>query len=94
MTHVTGKHERFSLAVICLAAVTIWSQAAQAEVTYTESGDKDSTTIIRMTLTPAAEPVPALKYRFEARDIELEPGNAVTYYHARSRKSVASSRGP
>jgi len=56
---------------------------ARADVTYTESAARtgDSLTVIKMTVTPAAEPVPALKYRLIARDMDLKPGNAAPYYY-------------
>src|SRR3954453_23464432 len=34
-----------------------------------------------VTLRPAAEPVPALKYRLVPEQIKLEPGNAAIFYH-------------
>jgi hypothetical protein len=34
-----------------------------------------------MTVTPAAEPKPALAYRFVAQDIGLKPGNSAPYYY-------------
>ena len=34
-----------------------------------------------MTLRPAAEPVPALKYRLVPEHIKLVPGNAAIFYH-------------
>jgi hypothetical protein len=51
-------------------------------VTYerTKDGDHDID-VIRMTVTPAAEPVPALRYRLMTREIELKVGNAVPYYY-------------
>src|SRR5215813_2182129 len=56
--------------------------SAWADVTYdhTKVGDSDLD-VIRMSVTPAAEPVPALKYRLLAREIDLKPGNAVPYYY-------------
>ena len=59
------------------------SPPAPADVTYTETDARtaDSVTVIRMTVTPAAEPIPALKHRFVARDIDLTAGNAVPYYY-------------
>ena len=34
-----------------------------------------------MTVTPAAEPSPAFKYRFVAEDIDLKQGNSAPYYY-------------
>jgi hypothetical protein len=36
---------------------------------------------IKMSVTPAAEPTPALKYRFVAEDIDLKQGNSAPYYY-------------
>lgn len=59
------------------------SVAARADVAYTDtetpSGDKMS--VIRMSVTPSPLPVPALRYRFLARDIDLKPGNAAPFYY-------------
>lgn len=62
--------------VVCLALPT------RADVTYqtTKNGEQDIE-VVRLTVTPAAEPVPALKYRLIARDIDLKSGNAVPYYY-------------
>lgn len=55
---------------------------AMADVTYkTEKVSEFDIPVVRMTVTPAAEPVPALRYRLVARDIDLKAGNAVPYYH-------------
>jgi hypothetical protein len=62
-----------------LAVALLSSVAARAEVTLTKTDDE--LTIVRMSVTPAAEPAPALKYRFTAHDIDLKPGNAAPYYH-------------
>src|SRR3954453_17767922 len=51
-----------------------------AALTYTKSEDA-SETVIRMTVTPAAEPIPALRHRLVARDVDLKPGNAAPYYY-------------
>jgi hypothetical protein len=63
-----------------IACLLVVATSARAEVTSTES-DGDNLTIIRMTVTPAAEPVPAFKYRFQPRDIDLKPGNAAPFYY-------------
>jgi hypothetical protein len=58
--------------------------AARGDVTYSEVQDEEGFTetgVIRMTVTPAAEPVPTFKYRLEARNIDLQPGNAVPFYY-------------
>jgi hypothetical protein len=65
----------------CLIVASI-APAARAEVKYerTKQGDHDFD-VIRMTVTPAAEPVPALRYRLLTREIDLKAGNAVPYYY-------------
>ncbi|MEX2308248.1 MAG: hypothetical protein WD738_11675 [Pirellulales bacterium] len=37
--------------------------------------------VIRLTVTPAAEPIPAFRHRLVARDIDLQPGNAAPFYY-------------
>ncbi|HEX9784733.1 MAG TPA: hypothetical protein VGA56_18650, partial [Opitutaceae bacterium] len=37
--------------------------------------------VIRLAVTPAAEPVPAFRHRLVARDIDLKPGNAAPFYY-------------
>jgi hypothetical protein len=58
------------------------ASTAQAGVAYerTKQGDNDID-VIRMTVTPAPEPVPALRYSLMTREIELKFGNAVPYYY-------------
>ncbi len=72
---------RYVLSIVCLIAGSI-SASAQAEVAYerTKQGDSEID-VIHMIVTPAAEPVPALKYQLLARAIDLKPGNAVPYYY-------------
>ncbi|MEX2091781.1 MAG: hypothetical protein WD971_03840, partial [Pirellulales bacterium] len=66
-------------AAICALASTYCPPVSRADVTYTEA-DNDLI-IIRMSVTPAAEPAPALKYRLLAREIDLKSGNAAPYYY-------------
>ena len=70
------------LTVSCLLIAACFALPARADVTYekTKDGDNDIE-VIRMTVTPAAEPVPALRHRLLARDIDLKSGNAVPYYY-------------
>jgi hypothetical protein len=70
------------LTVYCLTIAACLVLPARADVTYENAKDGDNDIeIVRMTVTPAAEPVPALKYRFVARDIDLKAGNAAPYYY-------------
>jgi hypothetical protein len=73
-----------SFGLLTLAYLAVLTATSSAAVTYSEEKDDQGfseTTVIRMTVTPAAEPVPAFKYRLEARDIDLQPGNAAPYYY-------------
>ena len=56
--------------------------SARAEVTFekTQEGEQ-SIEIVRMTVTPAAEPVPAFQYRLVAREVDLKTGNSVPFYY-------------
>src|SRR3954467_13178684 len=65
----------------CLILSSVVS-AARAEVRYerTKQGDHDID-VIRLTVTPAAEPVPALRYRLLTREIDEKAGNAAPFYY-------------
>ena len=79
------------LKVYCLTITACLVLPARADVTYEKTKDGDNETeIVRMTVTPAAEPVPALRYRLVARDIDLKPGNAVPYYY-RAQLNIAAA---
>jgi hypothetical protein len=55
---------------------------AQADVTYESTQEINNRfDVIRMTVTPAAAPVPSLRYRLVSRDVDLKPGNSVPYYY-------------
>jgi hypothetical protein len=57
------------------------SRCAWAGVVVEEIGSDEGTlTVFRMTVTPAAEPSPALKYGLWLKPDELKPGNSVVYY--------------
>lgn len=79
MIHTSRKLDWLCGAAICLAASAVGPQAARAAVTYVET--ENDVTIIRMSVTPAAEPVPALKYRLVSRGLDLHSGNAAPYYY-------------
>src|SRR3954447_7027252 len=66
----------------CCLIVTCIASAARAGVTYERTKDGDyAIDVIRMTITPATEPVPALRHRLLTREIDLKAGNAVPYYY-------------
>ncbi len=69
--------------LICLIAISGGGAlSARADVTYEKAKEGDNyIEVVHMTVTPAAEPVPALKYRLVARDIDLRSGNAMPYYY-------------
>lgn len=77
---MTKRKVLFGCWIVCVISL---APAARADVTFLEIDARtgDSLEVIRMTVTPAAEPVPALKYRLIARDIDLKPGNAAPYYY-------------
>ena len=67
-------------AVALLAAIV--ASPAWAELhTEVQSTDKGELTVFKMTVTPAAEPVPALKERLIAREIDTKEGNAAPFYY-------------
>ncbi|WP_145056713.1 hypothetical protein [Adhaeretor mobilis] len=58
------------------------SAPSQAElIVVEEDTDGGHLTTFKMTISPAAEPVPALKHRLVAREIDMKQGNAVPYYY-------------
>ena len=67
-------------ALFCFTLAISFATTSRADVTFTEGKDGGEA-VIRMTVTPAAEPVPALHYRLVPRDLELKPGNRAIYYY-------------
>lgn len=77
-------------ATICLSALLTTVQT-RAELEVIEDADgQQGLTVFRMTVTPAAEPVPALKHRFSVPLHKRKPGNAATHY----LRSLGESNGP
>src|SRR6187455_1717710 len=73
---------RFYATILGLALVSAFALHVRAEVTYETSSDGDKRIdVFRMTVTPAAAPVPSLRYRLVSRDVDLKPGNSVPYYY-------------
>jgi hypothetical protein len=71
------------LTIHCLiAACTVFLQtAARAQLTTIENDDYTQPTIYKMTVSPAAEPRPALKYHFLVPPVDQIKANAATYYY-------------
>jgi hypothetical protein len=68
----------FAAALIAIA----WPVVAWAELQVEEKDvDEGHLTVFKMTVTPAAEPVPALKHRLLLREIDEKSGNAATMYY-------------
>ena len=68
---MTGK-----LTVILALAAALLPRAAVAQ-----EQDPDELPVVKLALTPAAEPRPALRYRLLPDDLKRRPGNAATYYY-------------
>lgn len=61
---------------LCLAyGLSVVDRTASAQV------DPNQPPVVRLTLSPAAEPTPALKYELLPRPNERKPGNAATNYY-------------
>lgn len=71
-----------SVSAILAAAgsIAIANSAAGALVVSEQQSDSGVLTVYKMTVTPAAEPVPALRHRLVLRDSEYKPGNAAVHY--------------
>ncbi|MDC0937127.1 hypothetical protein OAS39_12650 [Pirellulales bacterium] len=64
------------------AGVAFTASSARGELTVVETeGDDGRLVTYKMSVTPAAEPVPALKHRLRLREIDLKQGNAAPYYY-------------
>lgn len=73
-----GRSLLAGMAMLCFASAPSMSRG---ELTVIEDADgQQGLTVFKMTVTPAAEPVPALKHRLTLRERELKPGNAATHY--------------
>ena len=62
------------LLLLCLSDVGV--RLATGQVTIIEGGD-GKPTVFKMTVSPAAEPQPALKYHFLVPLVEKTPGNGL-----------------
>src|SRR5689334_9818748 len=72
---------RFAI-LLGITLATAIPAGADASITYdkVQEGDKELE-IVRLTVTPAPEPVPALRHRLVARDVDLVTGNSVPFYY-------------
>ncbi|MEQ8208888.1 MAG: hypothetical protein RH917_03580 [Lacipirellulaceae bacterium] len=71
------------LRLACGLVIAILATPTRAELVVVEQDvpGEGLLTTFKMTVTPAAEPVPALKHRLMLREIELKQGNAAPYYY-------------
>lgn len=70
----------FHMSLLLVACCLV--RPATADVAYESTRvGQDDVQVVRMTVTPAAEPVPALRHRLIARDIDLKAGNAAPFYY-------------
>ncbi|MEM8944696.1 MAG: hypothetical protein AAGD11_05880 [Planctomycetota bacterium] len=73
--------KRFVRCCLCAVAFCCVSDCARAELTVIKDYEgQQGFTLHRMTVTPAGEPVPALKHRFVVPLHLRKPGNAATHY--------------
>lgn len=88
--------KRFIILSCAFVTATCCAYVARADVTYEKSQEGDQQLeIVRLSVTPAPEPVPALRHRFVTRDVDLKSGNAVPYYYRafmESRSTVKQMR--
>ncbi len=68
-------------AIIALAICSITSSVALAQVTVIDSDGDKQPNIYRMTVSPAPEPKPALKYHFLVPPVDQIHANAATLYY-------------
>ncbi len=66
--------------LLLLAPVTAWGQVAVIDPAVPQPA-KTGPQIVRLSLAPAAEPEPALKYELLPPDNQRKPGNAAPYYY-------------
>ncbi len=70
---------RIAQSLICFYFLLV--TPANAELLVIEDAEgQQGFTVFRMTVSPASEPVPALKHRLTLRPHELNPGNAAIHY--------------
>jgi hypothetical protein len=70
-----------NLLAAMIAVVLVFSAPARAELQISEEdAPGGKLTTFKMTVTPAAEPTPAFKYRLLPAPLEIRPGNAALNY--------------
>src|SRR6476659_7031316 len=70
---------RYSITCFLLLAAAC-AAPSYAQVSYSEAyGSNEG--VIHLIVTPAAAPVPTLRYRLVQRDLDLKAGNAAPYYY-------------
>lgn len=69
--------------VACSLAFHLFTNQVNAELVVVEEDvpGEGTLTTYKMTVSPAGEPVPALKHRLVAREIDMKQGNAVPFYY-------------
>jgi len=67
-------------ALIAFTLLSVAALSARAQVTVIESED-GRPTVYKMTVSPATEPRPALKYHFLVPPVDKTSGNAATFYY-------------
>jgi hypothetical protein len=74
-----------------LMFVFVFIPPLRAELIYKEAREgENAIEVVRLTVTPAAEPVPALRHRLMSREIDLKAGNAAPYYYRALLKTPAT----
>lgn len=70
------------LSLIGVLVATSFCAIGRGDVVETtgENGDGKRVVTFKMTITPAAQPVPSFKHRLTVREIDQIPGNAITHY--------------
>ena len=65
-------------APVLSSALALWGLLNLSPLVWSRDSQESSTIIV---VRPAAEPIPALKYRFLPERSSLVPGNAALFYH-------------
>lgn len=81
--HVLAPIMKYSilLLIASVSLVVSASRVARAEISIVKIPEEDDLEVIRLTVTPAAAPMPAFKYRLVTPDLDLHPGNAAPFYY-------------